>query len=334
MKEINNSTFDDKVYIHKLNANELGYRGGVQRGAGRFIYISKQSASVFFPPLSETTLNDHVFLNIIPPNSEDVVLTNYVYHNSRFSSGAGGETRDEYRLYLNSKNDPQGSFYKPEAISIFLKVRVGDDTLYKILYLPTEHRSYSDVLSILKDQTHLIIELSKLTFLDELRKIAIGKKVIPEEILEESLKEQVSHELIGEEEETRIMRSRSFRDLVLWFYNYHCAITGKKVFIEYGEYNNLEAAHIKARSHGGGSHPSNGMALERNLHWAFDKGFFTVTEDLKVQVHSEVADIPYLKEKDGAKLILPDDLRTRPDRDSLKWHRENVYGVFTNVTGV
>ena len=105
-------------------------------------------------------------------------------------------------------------------------------------------------------------------------------------------------------------------------------MTEKNVFIDYKDLNNLEAAHIIARSAGGGSHPSNGMALERNLHWAFDKGFFTVTDDYKIEVHPEAMKVPYLKSKNGLGILTPEDSRSKPNKDSLKWHRENVFGIF------
>ena len=75
------------------------------------------------------------------------------------------------------------------------------------------------------------------------------------------------------------------------------------------------------------------MALERNLHWAFDKGFFTVTDEYKVEVHPEAMRVPYLSEKHGQTLVVPEDSRTRPNIESLKWHRENVFGLFLKTEG-
>jgi predicted restriction endonuclease len=173
--------------------------------------------------------------------------------------------------------------------------------------------------------------MTNLTFLSALRKIKLGKKIIPKEIIEESLKEPVNHTLLAnrsENETTRVIRSRSFRDLVLYFYDYKCAVTGKSLLIEYKDFNNLEAAHLLARASGGGSNPANGMALERNLHWAFDKGFFTVTDEYKVEVHPDAMKIPYLKEQHGKEILIPEDSRSKPNKDSLKWHRENVFGIF------
>lgn len=58
--------------------------------------------------------------------------------------------------------------------------------------------------------------------------------------------------------------------------------------IQYKSFMNLEAAHIWPRSHKGLYLPSNGIALCRDMHWAFDKGMFTIGDDFKVIVHPDV----------------------------------------------
>ncbi len=327
--------FDEFAYVHKLNAQELGYRKGQPGKAGRYFYISKSCAR-YFPPLSEVVLNDHVILDLIPPHTDEVVLTKYVYHNSKTATSEEGEKRDEYRIYLNSRNDPGRDYFKPDDIIVIVKIYEDEDFLYKVLHIQPGTEAYGKLEGLLatlgtRSDTHALTPLSSLTFLDALRKITVGKKVIPDEIINESLEEPVYHEPItpGQEDDTtRVLRSRSFRDLVLYFYGYRCAITGKNLLIDYRDFNNLEAAHLRARAAGGGSNPSNGMALERNLHWAFDKGFFTVTDDYKVEVHPEAMRVPYLKDKHGSDLSVPEDSRTRPNKDSLQWHRENVFGIF------
>jgi len=83
--------FDEQAYVHKLNAQELGYRNGKPHGAGRYFYVSKSCIS-YFPPLSEVVLNDHVLLDLIPPNADQVALTKYVYHNDKFAAAAQGDS--------------------------------------------------------------------------------------------------------------------------------------------------------------------------------------------------------------------------------------------------
>lgn len=327
--------FVNQAYVHKLNAQELGYRKNEPGKAGRYFYISKAYAG-YFPPLSDTVLNDFVYLDIIPPHTNEVVLTKYVYHNSKHVDESIERGRDEYRLYLNSANDPGRDYYQPEDIILLVKLFNEENEIYKVVYVKKGTKDYelvSNLLVVVDPQrgTHGLIALKELTFLAALRRIDVGSKVIPQEIIKEALEEPVYHPPQTEAEEqdtTRVMRSRSFRDLVLFFYNYRCSITDKNVFIAYKDFNNLEAAHILARSSGGGSHPSNGLALERNLHWAFDKGFFTITKDYKVKVHENAMSVDYLKKQDGKELIVPEDSRTRPDLNSIEWHNKNVFGLF------
>lgn len=340
--------FDPLAYIHKLNQQELGFRHGEAGKAGRYFYISKKCLE-FFPPLSDVVLNDHVLIDIVPPFSDDIVLTKFVYHNDK--TAAGG-TRDEYRIYLNSATDKGRDYFKEDDIVVMLKLYNADiDTqdlempsgksfVYKILRYTSRDREYeklSALLEVAADppvKSHALVALSQLTFLDSLRRVRLGKRIIPIEVVEEALSEPVIYTALPEAEPTRVMRSRSFRDLILYFYNYKCAVTGKSFVVEYNDYINLEAAHICARASGGGSHPSNGMALERNLHWAFDKGFFTLTLDCKIEVHPKAMVFPYLREKHGVELQVPEDSRSRPNPSSIKWHRDNVFGLFLKTEAV
>jgi hypothetical protein len=330
------NTFENVAYLRKLNAQELGYRNGKPGGAGRYFLVSKGAVS-FFPPLSEVIVNDKVILDIIPPFSDKVVLTKYVYHND---SVAGEGTRNEYRLYLNTENDTDRDYFKPDDIVVIIKILDAENNFtYKMLrYSPTdgEYPKLEGLIgaaALNTQKSHALIALKELTFLDAIRKIhvGVGKKVIPKEIIEEAFQQPIEHAPVGEEDKnatTRVIRSRSFRDLIMYFYEDRCAITGKELVIDYRFFSNLEAAHILARASGGGSHPSNGMALERNLHWAFDKGFFTLTADYKVEVHPDAMRIPYLKSKHGQPLMLPQDDRSKPNKESIQWHRDNVFGLF------
>lgn len=328
------NSFEGVAYLRKLNAQELGYRNGRPGGAGRYFLVSKGAVG-FFPPLSEIIVNDKIILDVIPPFSGNVVLTKYVYHND---SIAADGTRNEYRLYLNTGNDPGRDYFKPDDIVVIVKILDAENNFtYKMLQYDASDREYAKLDSLMsaaplnRQRSHALIALKELTFLDALRKIFVGKKVIPQEIIDEAFEQPIEHAPVSEEdkyETTRVIRSRSFRDLIMYFYEDRCAITGKEVLIDYRFFSNLEAAHILARAAGGGSHPSNGVALERNLHWAFDKGFFTLTIDYRVEVHPDAMRIPYLQSKHGQEIFLPQDTRSKPNKDSIQWHRDNVFGLF------
>ena len=121
----------------------------------------------------------------------------------------------------------------------------------------------------------------------------------------------------------RLVRTRHhqplFRDAVLYAYERRCAIC-KLPFAEL-----LDAAHIKADSEGGAAIVTNGLALCKIHHGAFDSNIIGISPDYRVHVKESVLqtfDGPTLqhaiKEMDGETLRqLPTSRRQQPDRDLL-----------------
>ena len=73
--------------------------------------------------------------------------------------------------------------------------------------------------------------------------------------------------------------------------------------------------------------PSNGIALCRDMHWAFDKGMFTIDDNFKVIVHPEV-ESNYLKKYNRKSLFIPENAFFRPDINNLHYHQTHIYGLF------
>ncbi|HMZ60078.1 MAG TPA: HNH endonuclease [Leptospiraceae bacterium] len=336
-----------KYYIKKLATQELGYRNGVPGGGGRYIYVSKKCAD-FFPHLSVTQLNDTVLIPVIPPFANTKVYTSFVYHNDKHILPDG--SRDEYRLYLNKAIDPERKFYLPGDIIVFQKTEreeKGEMIPNYFLYRFEEGSANYKILDELVEASgikggHALVEAS-FDFLPEVpADIDTVEVIIPEEVKKEAAQrqEQILSEEEKQKEETvevsateeleqirgaHLFNSVSFRDFVLLGYGYKCAITEKAIV--WNQLNNLEAAHIKPKAHTGSFLPCNGIALSRDMHWAFDKGFITVSDDYRVVVHDEVKNT-MLKEYDGKPLVVPADPFFKPDKNYLKHHRENVFGLF------
>ena len=114
-------------------------------------------------------------------------------------------------------------------------------------------------------------------------------------------------------------------NFILTGYKQKCAITGN--VIQYKSFMNLEAAHIWPRSHKGLYLPSNGIALCRDMHWAFDKGMFTIGDDFKVIVHPDV-ESDYLQQYNNKSLYIPENAFFRPDINNLHYHQTHIYGLF------
>lgn len=321
----------DEVYLRKLNAQELGFRKGEPKKAGRYIYVSKDYLGLF-PPLNSMIKNDRVTIDIIPPDSTDIVVTNFVYHNDKIAEHKP-YGRNEYRIYLNNDNDPDGDYFQPGDIVAFLREQEDHDIVYRMYRFPQNTSQYAELVNIISTHgaygSHAVVPISELASIVPVEgKGIIRKKVIPEQVQKEIFKEPIQSEITDEDKEeiTRLVRSTSFRDLILFFYDYKCAITGRA--INYSTLTNVEAAHIIPRARGGRDNPTNGIALNKDFHWAFDTGFFTINHDYKVIIHKAAKDIPPLKEVDGKNIFTPEDSRARPNREALKWHADNVLGTF------
>jgi hypothetical protein len=321
-----------RYYLKKLGRQELGVKpdGGIARG--RYIYVSK-ACELFFPHLSRTVTNDNVLIPLIPPFSDDKIYSAYVYHNDKYTVPGG--SRDEYRLYLNRALDPDRKYYQPDDIIVFEKVETEGVIPQYILYLyrPGEQH-YEDLgkligLSPIKGGHALIPD--ELTFLPQ-RDIDTDEAavVIAPEIRSDII-EQQQEALAAEEadvEDTRgasLFGADSFRDFVLLAYGYRCAVTGTA--IRYKKLSNLEAAHIQPRAHAGTFLPCNGIALSRDMHWAFDKGMITISDDFTIIVHEHLMGTP-LKEYAGKNILLPAEPYFQPEKKFLRHHRENIFGLF------
>jgi putative restriction endonuclease len=114
-----------------------------------------------------------------------------------------------------------------------------------------------------------------------------------------------------------------FRILVTDNYERQCAVTSEHTLPV------LEAAHIKPVSRGGEHLVSNGLLLRSDVHTLFDKGYVTVTPDLRFLV-SQRLDEDWSNGKiyyalNNRRINLPKDSSCYPDRTTLEWHAETVF---------
>lgn len=125
---------------------------------------------------------------------------------------------------------------------------------------------------------------------------------------------------------TRAVRDRVFRRVVLRAYGERCAVTGLKL-INGGGRAEVAAAHIRPVEHNGPDIINNGIALSGTVHWMFDRGLITLSDDLDILISRQVNDregVESLINKTG-RLIGPLAARDRPHPAFLNWHRENCF---------
>ncbi len=134
-----------------------------------------------------------------------------------------------------------------------------------------------------------------------------------------------------------VLRTRGFRQAVIEAYDCRCAVCGLKIQSPDALYWEVEAAHIVPNRFMGRDDICNGIAMCHLHHWAFDVGWFTLLDDFKIQVSSQVAYLPPDFGKTGgyefirtladktSRISLPDRDKIYPHRNAIHWHRQNVF---------
>lgn len=116
----------------------------------------------------------------------------------------------------------------------------------------------------------------------------------------------------------------AFRVLVTDAYHRRCAVTGERTLPV------LEAAHIQPYADRGPHLVSNGLLLRSDLHTLFDRGYVTVTPELRVEVSERIRrefenGREYYQYRGQRLQALPDVVNERPAPEFLRWHNEHKF---------
>lgn len=123
-------------------------------------------------------------------------------------------------------------------------------------------------------------------------------------------------------------RDTGFRVLVLQAYQLKCAVCRQDIRIG-SESVCLEAAHIKWHQAGGPDDVNNGLCLCSTHHKLFDRGAFTINENLQILVSEHMTGSTQLEEvilRFHAKSIeLTTRIEYKPAETHLRWHRDKIF---------
>lgn len=130
------------------------------------------------------------------------------------------------------------------------------------------------------------------------------------------------------EQALRRRRDPAFRERVLMAYEYRCAVCGYDLRLG-TMHVALEAAHIKWHQAGGPDLETNGLALCSLHHKLFDRGAFTLTDELQFCVSQKANGSKGLHEWltsfHGLVLKAPQSRDYLPLNEHLDWHRNEVF---------
>jgi putative restriction endonuclease len=127
-------------------------------------------------------------------------------------------------------------------------------------------------------------------------------------------------------------RSAAFARTIKEVYDYRCAASG--VRFRLGDLTIVDACHLIPFAESGNDHPTNGIALSKNHHWALDRHLITpfATEtklvwrtapclDDRLEGHKK------LLELEGRSVLLPREKRFWPSDEGLQWRAERLRGL-------
>jgi putative restriction endonuclease len=123
-------------------------------------------------------------------------------------------------------------------------------------------------------------------------------------------------------------RDPAFRERILRAYEYRCAICGFDVRIDHFPVA-LEAAHIKWHQAGGPDTEINGIALCSLHHKLFDRGAFTLSDNLEIMVSDRANGREgfqeWLLRFHGTRIHSPQRATYVPNSDFRIWHVREVF---------
>ena len=124
----------------------------------------------------------------------------------------------------------------------------------------------------------------------------------------------------------RTVRNRQFRKRVLDVYDCRCALTGMKL-INGGGRAETQAAHIMSVEAGGPDVVNNGIALSGTVHWMFDRGLISLSDEGDILLSRKINDIEGVGKLiySDRKARLPSSSAYRPHSRYLQWHRSECF---------
>jgi putative restriction endonuclease len=132
------------------------------------------------------------------------------------------------------------------------------------------------------------------------------------------------------EDEPEFGRSPAFRRKILEIYDHQCAACGLRIKLPVAyDVSFIDAAHLIPFSVAPNDHPTNGLALCKNHHWAMDRNLIAPAPDHHWHVSRVLDPRRSTGEKElqglsGKSLLLPQDQAFHPNAEGLKWRCEQL----------
>ena len=124
----------------------------------------------------------------------------------------------------------------------------------------------------------------------------------------------------------RPFRDTAFSRKVTEAYARTCAFTGLKIINGRGRAE-IEAAHIQpvGEGHNGPDSVRNGIGLSRTVHWMFDRGLLSISDDYEILASKNLPSHAKRFLNSDGRILVPDSTVYQPHARYLRYHRDNIF---------
>lgn len=323
----------NKVFVKKLKSQESGYSGDKPNQRGKYILIGQNFLEVF-PHLTTQSLNDQAIMRCKMLDGSEIAV-NIIYHNARFFPETHARAHNEVRLYRNKLLDDSLKLDR-NVVVVIAKM---DDGTFGIVSIQPSDDDYSAWSEIAESIQNIgPIDYSKiknkskakdLAYLDklELSPVVNTKEIIDKytKVYQKSREQQPGHENDPANPLSSLIKGqKDFSDYVREMYGGKCALRGEPLIKD--QFIGMDAAHIQPHTHQGPLLPTNGFLLSKDLHDAFERGFFTLDASNKVIVSNQVNESSSLwKYHNNIVSPIGDYEIFKPYESYTSYHRGNIY---------
>ncbi|MGJ8641320.1 MAG: HNH endonuclease [Opitutaceae bacterium] len=125
------------------------------------------------------------------------------------------------------------------------------------------------------------------------------------------------------------IRTAAFAKTVKAVYDFRCAASGLR--FRFKDLSIVDACHLIPFAESHNDHPTNGMALSKNHHWAFDRHLISPTHsesgliwkvspllDDRIEGHRELIEL------DGRSVLVPKEKKFFPADEAIAWRAEHL----------
>ena len=329
-------------FVKILGSQESGYSVNVPNQRGKYVLINKGGLEAF-PPLSSSFLNDQVTIRCRLP-SGDYIGLHLVYHNAIYFPETHKRAHDEVRLYRN-KEFEEGLNADRGVLVVFYPLPHSPIGNYALLSFRDSDSEFQ-LWNQFHGKSFNVDDVTNFPSVESLKEELAqdneeDKPPITEDVSLEGVKiAKAGQPRTQQEPELRdpatpltplIQSQQNFSQYLRKVYDYKCCIRGIGL-VENSNALGLEAAHIRPHTHGGPLLPTNGILLSADLHKCFDKGAFTLTDDLKVEVHPEISKSSALWNFDATEIKPSPTFEIfKPFGAYVDYHRENIFKRYSNT---